>query len=213
MTLPNLTVEEVEMRFASDEPNSGEALGIAWTNLHGLVKGGDGEMHAIQINVTSRSYVGPGDALDKLMAAIEHAKETHNLRPYAPSFKLPSPKEPEKSTAAESGTPAPAAGPTVPPQEGELHCRINRIGVTPREDERADLKFFDNDPAHKYPVLSISNWKIASLLEMLPKGWSEKAFAVVKTFNVSYDVFYTLSEKKTEKGNPFKDVTRIVEVS
>jgi len=53
--------------------NLPEALGIAWCELF-KIENDSGVQKVVKINLTARSMIGPEDALDKLVLALETAK-------------------------------------------------------------------------------------------------------------------------------------------
>ena len=202
-----------------------EALGIAWCDMYGTaVDKKSGEQKIVKISLTSRSAVGPRQALITLMDTIRFAKENYHLTPYLPSFQsIPAPAKTPQETqeqAATSATPNPAAKPaTIAPDavstpsgsasEKVYHC--TRMEVVPMPDDRATLKFFEPNPPNKYPVLSITNWPVANCIKLLADtgAWTDEHFQKANNFTVDYQVYYELSEKKTSAGNPYKNVTRI----
>ena len=106
--------------------------------------------------------------------------------------------------------PLPAA-PAAKPQAGPLVIFAAKLEVTPK-DGKAEVKFYDSDPSHKFPVLS--GTKTAEAWAMLLSGcggWTVGHFAEAKTFLLApqYKVTYHLSEKLNSKGNPYKDIDRI----
>jgi hypothetical protein len=215
--------------------HTGEALGIAWCELWGLAKEPkSGEYKQVRINLTSRSYVGPRQALDQLMDALAHAREL-KMHPYLPIFPTsPAPtKEPSPETVARYEAERKAkegaelsqtqSSKVVPPPvhtaqvtdeaqpKPEQFMRIGRMEVIPKPDGRVDLKFYDPNPGMKYAVLSVNNWTVESALKLLePTGaWEADHLAKANQFTVNYKAFYVLSEKTNTKGLPYKNVVRL----
>jgi hypothetical protein len=203
-----------------------EALGIAWCDMYGTaVDKKSGEQKIVKISLTSRSAVGPRQALITLMDTIRFAKETYHLTPYLPSFQsTPAPaKTPTEAPeqAATSITPNPAAKPATvaapdavsAPSGGAsdkvYHC--TRMEVTPLPEDRATVKFFDANSGLQYAVLSVTNWPVANVLKLMPDTgeWTADKFRLAKSFTVDWMVYFENSKKTSAKGIPFKDVTRI----
>jgi hypothetical protein len=71
-------IKKLENAEVSVEPGA-EARGVAWADLYGKTSGIDGQTKLVKISLTSRSDIGPTDALDKLMKAVKTAKEQYKL--------------------------------------------------------------------------------------------------------------------------------------
>ncbi len=195
----------------------GYAAGIAWTDVHGVVKK-DGEVKQVRINLTGRSPISVIHALKDLMQGLSFAK-TLNMHPFmhTPASKTktvvkqnsPGPKQapaPAKKSATNNFTTK--KSPLPPPSSDALTEKISSIAITPKPDGRANVDF--KQPRKRYPVLYCSNWKYDSILKLFPEGeWIEADFMVANEFQVDLLVSYSLSEKTTTKGNPYKDVYAI----
>src|SRR3990167_3158712 len=111
--------------------------------------------------------------------------------------------------------PAPAPAQAAQPTNGKQMMEVNavRVECLPKPDVKAELKFFDADPSHKYAV--IYGTKTATAWAAL-FGWAEINFKAAATFQAYPDgrplhiiIGYTLSEKLNTKGNPYKDIEYI----
>lgn len=87
-----------------------------------------------------------------------------------------------------------------------------KIEVLPKPDGKCEVKFYDDDPNHKYAAIygtkPVTTW--AAML-----GWQPDAFSVPATYTstsegpIRLTIGYTLSDKLNSKGNPYKDIQYI----
>lgn len=105
---------------------------------------------------------------------------------------------------ASSETPAPAAGVG---QGGGGMLHIVKIKVTPKDGGKIAIDFYDDNPDHKYPEIRETR-KSIRWANTIPSGWGID-LSEEQVYKVDWDVTYKLSDNKTEKGNPYKDVVSV----
>jgi len=96
--------------------------------------------------------------------------------------------------------------------------RIEQLKVSPRDDGKVDLKFFEfgaRAKGLKYPAISSSRKPEACVAMMADvptpdmEAWTIAHFAQAGSYDVSCVLGYTLSDKLNTKGNPYKDIVSI----
>lgn len=105
--------------------------------------------------------------------------------------------------------PPPAATPAPQQaQAGLLEFRIAKIEITPKPDNKSEVKFFME--GHKFPDIYATQ-TIDNLVKMFsPVGaWTDDHFKVAGNYAVKFTVCYVLSERLNSKGNPYKNITQL----
>lgn len=110
-----------------------------------------------------------------------------------------------------AGAPAAPGAPTTPAVQqgvgGELKLQIAKVKVVPRTND-TEVQLFG--VGHKWPDLR--TWGTPEeLVERFAvvAGFQANDFQRAQEFNLTCDAVYTLSEKVSSKGNPYKDLVRV----
>ena len=151
--------------------------------------------------------------MDKAQAHGWTFPKRADIAPLIPAPATPAQKQVETGQGAPEPAPVPVAAPKV---DGTNNKQIQelvavKVEVTPKPDGKAELKFYG--PGDKYPRLYATRAAEAwtSLL-----GWAASNFAAANAFVTGPDgkpihmtIGYTLSDKMTQKGTPYKDIQYI----
>jgi len=115
------------------------------------------------------------------------------------------------STPDTVGPPAPPQPMIAGPPQGEQIMEAVKITVDLSKSRRPQVAFWGDGRQYADLWWSFGG---AKLLEVSPslvlQGWTAEHFdAVGAEYAIACHVFYTLSEKLTSKGKPYKDITRV----
>lgn len=160
--------------------------------------------------------------LDLLASGIKYAKDAYGIvvvkRPAMVNVPVSNPAAPKPPVtgvqaranppvAPGSTPPAPVAGQAAPAATEPFH--IVKISVTPCPNNCADIELFEQ--GHQYPDLKINKWAVDKIIKLLaPTGvWTPAHFALKTEYPVQWIAYWTHSEKLNQKGNPYKNITKI----
>ena len=99
-------------------------------------------------------------------------------------------------------------GELQPGDHGTIHA-VKAV-ITPKPDNKANLDFYDafsDGSPRKFPTLYCANWAIDRLVTLT--GGKPETFQVAQEIKMNHDVEYVVSDKKTSKGNYYKDVIKV----
>lgn len=196
-----------------------EAGGVAWTELWGKKTEEDGVVHDVKINLTSRANT-PLQALVDLLAALKTAREEYKLTPYQVRSKPPEDSRTPVKTPFEASTSVstPLPAPTVSTisnepvyediEQGEGVIYAVKMSVTPREDGKSKLDFFEN--GHKYPDVS-AVMRPENLVELLQNtgAWTVGHLTKPSTYDVKYEIRWRNSATLNKNGKPYKNIVSV----
>ena len=216
-----VTDPETVQITATTIPTFTEAPGIAWTEVYGKTGG-----HVMRINLTSRANT-PQEALDQLMKTIAYGMEAYKLKPYNPNERTaPAQNLGTPGTKPAPVTPAPVAQPATPgtatppppvttPASAPATTSnggimdIVKIDCTPVANGKSKLLFYA--AGHQYADLTALMTPDQLAVLMQPTGaWTHGHFAVAAVYNVNCKVEWKASDKMNSKGNPYKNIVRVM---
>lgn len=178
-----------------------EAGGVVWTDM--LTKQGQ------KVNVTARA-TSLVRAIDELNQAILYAHETYGWNTVA---NVTQPARARRNSSPTPAQPAVAHPPSEAEPGGIGQSIITQYQVAKKPDGTGELLLYE--AGHKYPDLRVANWSIENLTKFLEKVGSssgkpwEQAITEGEQGMVHWLVTWQYSEKRNQKGNPYKDVKDI----
>lgn len=194
-------MEDVMKQLQEINQAMGEAGGIAFCELWGISTDEDGIKHPVRINVTARDLTSIS-ALRQLMETIKIAREEYKLKPYQPNSGYVSKPVQEE--------PKPATNRPAPKVEGQMfHC--NKIMAGPFKD-KIKLDWYTDSVAGKtkYPFMTSYIPVEQAMAWLQPFGeWEADDFYANKEYPVSLNITWAESDKKNDKGNPYKNIVKI----
>lgn len=128
-----------------------------------------------------------------------------NARETLAGYQAPPSPAPQPAPQPVGGTPPPAA-----PQEagGELRLRAVKVTSTPRTDGKAEVGFYRK--GDKFAEVRYWAFPDDLVAAFAPVAQFEPIhFEKAGEWALSCDVIYSLSEKTSRKGNPYKDFVRV----
>ena len=221
-TVPEPAPKSTAEFVAFDPAMMPEAGGVAFAVLRGSVTK-DGKTYATEVNLTGRGR-NSLEALDNLLAGVKHAKEKYNLTAWREIASVPQ-RQPESAVPVTSPqqvtpsfSPVPATKPAaaVPPAgapapqtaQDILVFHADKLTIAPRTDGKTEVCFWGND--RKFPDIK-QVWTYERAVQSLqPLGaFTLEHVQKLTEYPINANVFYMLSEKKNQAGNPYKNVTSI----
>lgn len=198
-------MEDVMQQLQDINKAMGEAGGIAFCELWGVSTDEDGVKHPVKINVTARDLTSIS-ALRQLMETIKVARNEYKLKPYQPNSGYVSKPAESKPVSQPAAKPAPKA-------EGNQVFHCNKIVAGPYKDKIKIDWYTDNVAGKtKYPYLTSYIPVEQAMAWLQPFGeWKADDFYANKEYPVNLNITWVESDKKNDRGNPYKNITNIEE--
>ena len=137
-------------------------------------------------------------------------KEPEAPPEYDPVIVQADPEEAELDELVDELAPDVRREPTEPGEQGTEV--IYKVETEPKPEGRCNVLLYGywNDQPAKYPTLKIYNWTVDSLIKLFL--WEQSAFETAHVYEGKWNVTYELSDKKTSKGNYYRNVVAVAKV-
>ena len=119
------------------------------------------------------------------------------------------PSRPQNSAGSAPAAPTRATATPTATQSGLQTLDIIKLEIEPQADGKAKLKFYS--AGHKYPDL-YSTLPIGNCVALLADvgEWTQEYFEKAGIYDVEFVAEWKNSDKLNSKGNPYKDIVRLV---
>jgi hypothetical protein len=198
-------VKKYRARTHDATPDLPEAGGIAFMTVY---------WRGVPVNVTSRAG-NPYDALATLISGASLAKDALGVvleKPGAATVAPPSGPAVQASFGPQApAAPVPTSTTSTPAGDSGLQSFMAvRMDAEVRADGKVSLKFFDENPNHKFAELTTVKTVEQAVAMLAGTGaWTAGHFKASQAYQVKYLVEWTPSAKLNTKGKPYKDVVAI----